>query len=213
MKLMKSLAVSCLLVMAFAIAGFAQTQVTQLPNTCTSGTQYFLSPAGGAYVTLLPGLYNCLPGNVLARFGGGGANVLAVIGADFTNATATPATAIGYPVLASTTYQFNCTLFWQNSGTNAMTLTITTPGSPTNVLAFGQVNYNAAGAQTDAPFSGSPLAFTSTAAGVGSTTYRAQIDGTIENGANNGTLNFQASAATGTTTIKRGSFCEVRSLP
>jgi hypothetical protein len=213
MRVVKSIVLSCLLVMAFAITGFAQTQVTQLPTSCIAGVQYQLSPAGGAYASQVPGLYTCLPGNVLALFGGGGSNTLAVVGADFTNATATAATVISYPVQANLNYQFSCTLFWQNSGTNAMTLTVTTPGSPTNVLAFSQVYSTNTGTNTSGVLTGSPLAFSGAAAGSGATTYKATIEGTLENGSTAGTLAFQASAGTGTTTIKRGSYCSARSLP
>jgi hypothetical protein len=213
MNFLKMLAISCLLVMALAITGSAQIQVTQLPTTCTAGTQYQLSPAGGAYVTALPGIYNCLAGNVLAPFGGGGSNILGILGGDFTNTTATATTFISYPVLANTNYQFSCVLFWQNSGTNAMVLTVTTPGSPTAANAFAQVYSTNTGTNTSGALSGSPLAFTGAAAAAGSTTYKATIEGVLENGATAGALAFQASAATGTTTIKRSSYCSARSLP
>ena len=211
MNRLKPLVALCALMFALADLSVAQTQVTQLPQTCTAGVQYFLSPPAGPYAGLTAGIYNCLPGNVLAQFGGGGANTLLLL-SDFTNTTATPATVFSFPVLANTNYTFACTMFWQNSGTNTETFTLTTPSSPTSVLAFGQVIYNAAGAQNTAPLSGSPLAITSTAAGAGSTTYKASIEGGIQN-VTAGTLAFQISAGTGTSTVKANSFCTARSAP
>ena len=216
MTRLKSTFASVLLVCALAVLAvpaFAQTAVTQLPTTCVAGTLYSYTPPSGPYSSAtLPGTYLCLAGNVIAPFSGGGASQQLLL-TDFSNTTATAATFISYPVLASTNYTFSCDVFWQNSGTNAITFTITTPASPTSILAYGEVNYNAAGARTDAPFSGSPLAFTSTAAGVGATTYRAVITGAIQNGTTAGTLAFQASAGTGTTTLKAGSNCTVKSNP
>jgi hypothetical protein len=213
MKLFKLLVVSCLLVMALAIAGSAQTQVTQLPATCVAGTLYNLSLTGTAYESAPgPGLFVCLAGNTFGIYYGAGSTVQGQIGADFTNLTATPATVLSFPVLASTNYRFACLIFYGNSGTNAVTFTLTTPASPTNVFAESENIYAAAGTQAVAPLSGSPLAIATTAAATG-TNYIEKISGIIENGATTGTLALQASSATGTTTVKRGSFCAVNSLP
>ena len=97
MNRLKSLVALCALMFALADLSVAQTQVTQLPQTCTAGVQYFLSPPAGPYAGLTAGIYNCLPGNVLAQFGGGGANTLLLL-SDFTNTTATPATVFSFPV-------------------------------------------------------------------------------------------------------------------
>lgn len=207
MNRLKSLVTLCALVLALAGIGVAQTQVNQLPTYCIKGAQVQLIPSGGAYMSQAPGIYNCVATNVWALFAQNGANVQAILAADVTNTTATAATYLSYPILALTNYSFSCTVLYTNSSTNAEVFTLTTPASPTNVLAFAQVYTTNTGTSTDGLLSGSPLAFTAAAAGAGSTVYRATIVGTIENGATAGTLAFQISAASGTSTVKRGSFC------
>lgn len=213
MKLIKSLAVSCLLVMAFAITGAAQTVVTQLPTTCTPNTLFNFQPSGTSYEAITPiGLVVCLPGNQYGSYSGAGGTTQGQTGADFTNTTATPATVFTFPMLANTNYRVACYILYGNSGTNAVTFTVTTPASPTNAALESQNIYAAAGTQAIAPLSGSPLAIATTAAATG-TIYVERIEGMVENGATAGNMTVQASSATGTTTVKRASFCSVVSLP
>lgn len=203
---------STLLVLALAIPGAAQTAITQIPTPCTVGTIYSYTPQGGAYVSALPaGNYVCGPGGVFAPYGGSGGNTQIVL-TDLTNATATAATFLSWPILASTSYAFSCEVFWQNSSTTLPTFTITAPTSPTSITAWGQ-DYIAA--TTDGlVFSGSPLAFTPAAGSVtGSTTYWATITGSIQNGTTAGTLAFQFDSSANTMTVKANSSCTVRSNP
>ncbi len=211
MKILKALAVSCLLVMALAITGSAQTAISQIPTPCVNGTIYAYTPQGGAYTSQPAGLYTCI-GNVFMSYGGAGATTQALIGSSFTNATATAATIFTFPVLANTNYRFSCSFFYQNSGTNAVTFTMTTPASPTNVIAEAQNIYTVTGTQTFAALTGSPLAIATTAVATG-TNFLERIEGTIENGSTAGNLNFQGSSATGTTAVARGSFWTVNALP
>jgi hypothetical protein len=213
MNRLKLIVALCSLVFALSVAGVAQTVVTQLPTTCTAGTQYLLYPSGGAYTGLPQGYYNCLPGNVLAMFSGGGANTLGIVGADFvTAATSTPATFLSYPVLANITYQYSCALFYSESGSVAPTFTVTAPASPTNLFGFAQVYSTNTGTNTSGVLSSG--AFSGATVGATSTVYKATIEGILENGATAGTLAFQVSAgSTSNSTIKRGSYCSARSLP
>jgi len=213
MKLMKSIVLSCLLVMAFAITGMAQTVVTQIPTTCTTNTIYQLLPPAGAYAPTVPaGLYVCYGGNTFVSYGGAGGSTQVLL-SNYTNATATASAIQTFPLLASTNYQYSCALFWQNSGTGAgITLTLVTPSSPTSTIAFAQIIYNATGGSNTAPLTGSPLALTSTAAGAGATTYKALLDGTIQN-VTAGNLVFEGSTASGTVTVLNGSYCSVKSVP
>lgn len=217
MKTFRRFAVLALVLMVAPVLASAVNTLTQWPNVCIPGgtnAQFNFAPQSGAYASAIPpGLYNCISSNVAAIFMGGGANRVILL-SDFTNTTATAATVISYPLLAKTNYTFSCTLYWQNDGTNAPTFTLVTPTTPTSTLAFAQVIYNAAGSQVAGVLSGSPLAYTSAqAAGVGATTYKAIIDGGIQNGSTAGSLSFQASAATGTTTVKASSYCTVSSAP
>jgi hypothetical protein len=224
MKKAMPILASCLLVAVLAVTGFAQsvpvlsslTTYNQLPPsqqnpTCSPGTAFVLLPSGGSYIGQGPGLYICPQYNVPLLFGQG-ANTLEVQGADFTNATATAATVLSWPIYPYGVYALTCTLFWQNSGTSGdLVLTVTTPTSPTNSLFYSQIYTNKTGTLNGDVLTGSPLAYTSTTAPTASaTSYRAIVEGTIENGANAGTLAIQASASAGTTTIKRGSYCKLR---
>ena len=227
MKSFKSFFASCLLVAILAVAGFAQssptlsavTVVSQLPTTCTAATgttaaqQTILQGQSGAYTGQGSGLYVCVEANVWQLFGQG-ANTLELQGGDYSNATATAGTitaggtTLSFPLNPNGTYKFSCTLFYTNTGTNAVTFTMITPTSPTNVVAYATNIYAAAGTQTFAPLTSSPLSIATTGATTG-TVYKEDIAGTIENGANAGVLAFQASAATGTTAVKRGSYCSI----
>lgn len=215
---MKTLVRFALLALALAIVpalASAQATLTQFPSVCVPGginSQFLFQPQSGAYASALaPGLYNCIAPNQAALFNGGGASKLLLLSNVTTTTAAT--NVFSYPILASTNYTFTCTIFWQNSSTNAETFTLATPASPTSVFAFGELVYNAAGGSNTAPFTGSPLALSSTAAGAGSTTYKATISGGIQNGSTAGNLAFQISAAAGTATAVAGSYCAVNSAP
>jgi hypothetical protein len=221
---MKNFALLALVALAltFAAPAFAQNSYTQFPTYCTpainggtaaTNSSFYFYPQGGAYASPLPpGLYLCTAPNVAAPFMGGGASKQLLL-ADVATTTAA-ASVFSYPLLANTNYTFSCTLFWQNSSTNADTFTVAAPTSPTAILAYLTSIYTAAGAQVAAPLSGGPpLTGTGGTAGVGSTTYKAIVDGGIQNGANAGNLAFQISATSGTATIKAGSYCTVNSAP
>jgi len=217
MSKLKSIAVCLLLTLAcMALPAAAQTAVTQLPNTCAQGSVYIFTPSGGPYSGLqAPGTYICVGNNILLPFGASG-TTLELTGANFTNATATPATItaggvpLSWPVFANTNYHFSCKLFWQgSSGSTTMQITVATPSSPTNLSGFAQIYTVNSGTNTMGALSSG--AFTSAVAGAGATTYLAQVDGTLENGANPGTLAFQVAAPVGSTTVTivRGSYCNV----
>jgi hypothetical protein len=215
MTKLKTLGVLCLLValsFAFPSSSVAQTIVTQIPTTCTTGTLYLYYPQAGAYSSAPSGQYVCGAGNQFLTYGGSGGNTQVLL-ASYTNATNTASAIFTFPVLASTNYQFSCTFYWQNSGTNANTWTLTTPSSPTNVIAFASLGYNATNSANTAPLTGSPLALTGTAAAAGATTYKATIDGTIQNGTTAGNIVFEGAASSGTLTVLNGSYCSNKSNP
>jgi len=85
---------------------------------------------------------------------------------------------------------------------------VSAPSSPTNLSGVAQITYATAGSSTVAPLSSGT--YTGTAVTNANTTLVARLDGTLENGANPGTLAFQvAEAGGGTITIVRGSYCSV----
>ena len=215
MKTLKALAVSCLLVMALAIAGSAQTAITQIPTTCTAYTIYTYTPQGGAYAANPPaGTYTCLPGNQFVSYSGSGGATQIVLGD--VSATSTAAAFLTFPVLANTNYQFSCNLFWQNGTiSDSATITITTPASPTAITAYGSSITGSTGATLlSAVFTGSPLTFTTAVATAATTTYKANIDGTIQNGTTAGNIVFEISQGNaGTGIVKAGSYCSNKSIP
>lgn len=209
---MKKLFALCLLAalaLVFPVLGSAQIQVVQIPTTCTAYVIYFYTPQGGAYTSLSPGTYVCLPGNVFASYGGTGGATQALL-SNYTNATATASAVVTAPLLANINYKFSCNLFWQNSGANATVFTLVTPASPTSVIAYATTN-TATAVLSSGALSGTPLAYTATA-GAGATTYRMALDGYIQN-VTAGNLVFEGSATTGTVTILAGSSCSVNSNP
>ena len=217
---MKKLVTLSLLALALAIVpvlASAQATLTQYPTVCVPGgtnSQFIFAPQGGAYASALsPGLYNCISPNVAARFGGGNANDLLLL-SDVT-ATSSAVTVFSYPLLASTNYSFECTLFWQDSTTAAVNFSLAAPASPTSILGFLTSIYTAAGALVAVPLSGGPpVAAQSGAAGAGATTYKAVIDGGIQNGTTAGGLAFQVNGVSGSTaTVKAGSHCSAKSAP
>jgi len=216
MNRLQSLVLACLLVAVLAVTGFAQStpNLSALStynsplSVCAVNAQFILQPSGGAYIGSMPGLYICPAVNTPLPFSQG-ANTLEIQGADFANATATATTFLSWPLNPYGVYKFACVVFWEHSSTVAPVFTLTTPTSPTNVLAFAQVYSTNTGTNTAGLLSGSPLAFTGAAAGAGSTVYKATVEGTIENGSTAGTLAFQLSSASGTVTAKRGSYCSL----
>lgn len=201
-----------LLIGGLLMPAAAQVQITQVPTPCTPLVIYQLSAPGGAFSQQIQsGNYLCTASGAFLPYGGGG-GVKQVVPSNVA-ATSTATTFLTYPVLANANYTFSCDVYWQNSGANATTFTLTTPSSPTSVIAFGQAIYAAGGTQNVGVFSGSPLAFSSTSAGAGSTTYKTIVSGTIFNGANAGNVAFQISAATGTATVLAGSTCAMQSNP
>jgi hypothetical protein len=217
MSKLKSIAVCLLLTLAcMALPAAAQTIVTQLPNTCSQGSVYTFVPSGGSYSGVpASGNYICVGDNILLPFGATG-TTLEVTGANFTNATATAATItaggvpLSWPVSANTNYRYSCTIFWQGSSTaTTLKLVVTAPASPTNLFGFAQIYSDNAGTNTAGALSSG--AFTGVAANAATTTYKAVLDGVLENGSTAGALTFQAAAPASSTTITivRGSYCSV----
>lgn len=209
MSKLKSIGLSILLTLAVACfckpEAAAQTSITQVPTTCTNYTVYLYTPPGGSFTgTPLPGLYYCL-GNALLAYG-----KPQILMADV-SATTTATPFITFPVLANTNYTFSCELYWQNSATNADTVTITTPASPTSVTAFA-FSVVATGINGNV-FSGSPLALNTAAAGAGGTTYLDRVSGTIQNGSTAGNVVFEINGASGTGTAKANTSCNLTPTP
>jgi len=217
---MKKLVTLSLLALALAIVpvlASAQATLTQFPTVCVPGgtnSQFIFAPQGGAYASALaPGLYNCIGPNQAALFGGGGASKLLLL--SDVSATTVATTVFTFPILANTNYTFDCSLFWQSSTSTAGdNFSLVTPASPTSVLAYLTSIYTTAGAIVAGVLTGSPLALSGGTAGAGSTTYKAVINGGIQNGTTAGGLSFQVNGVSGNTaTVKAGSYCAANSAP
>jgi hypothetical protein len=133
-----------------------------------------------------------------------------VTGSAYTNATTTFSTVTGltFPVEASTNYTGKCYILWQGSaGTTGPKFQFTGPASPTAVAASATSNVTATTYST-----ASATTFSSSMANAGTittaTNFMAEINFSVINGVNAGTLALQAAAnGTGTLTIQLGSYC------
>lgn len=143
----------------------------------------------------------------------------AFVTANVTNSTTSMAnvTGLSWPLVANRQYYLSCDLIYQAAATGGLQLAFTGPASPT------QVEYCVQEAISTSTFAGdscTAAANTSFATKVGAgvvstanTNLPARFYGTIENGANAGTLQIQfASAAAVATIVERGSACTLTAI-
>jgi hypothetical protein len=138
--------------------------------------------------------------------------------ANVSNSTTTMANATGlsWPIAASHNYYLSCSLIYQSASTSGgLKLAFTGPASPTQVeycLNNGTSATASANSCTAAANTSFGTVVGSTVVGLATTNLPANFFGTIENGANAGTLQLQfASVASVSTTIERGSVCTLTS--
>jgi hypothetical protein len=131
-------------------------------------------------------------------------------GGNFGKTTASLQTWKSIPIYASQILSFHCEGVWQGSTTAAtLGLAVTTPASPTNIQAWTKIDTTATNTSTSGPITATATAFVGGVPNASSTSYPFLLYGTVENGANAGTLAIQAEngAASGTMNIMRGSYC------
>lgn len=138
-----------------------------------------------------------------------------VTGSNYTNATTTPSTITGlsWPLAANQELGFQCVLGVQNSAaTSAIRYNVSGPAGATTVALQFNVHTTSATAEvitTAAAFSAAAQS-TSVVASVITTLHSDFIRGVILNGATAGTVSIQAAgSAASTSTVYRGSYCEV----
>jgi hypothetical protein len=135
-----------------------------------------------------------------------------VTGSAYTNASTTFSTVTGltFPVEASTNYSGTCYLLYRGSATTAgPKFQFTGPASPTAVAisATTQITATTVAYANATTFSSSMASGTITA----SADFQAEIQFSVLNGANAGTLALQSAATgTGTLTIQLGSYCVIQ---
>lgn len=116
---------------------------------------------------------------------------------------------ISFPIAANEVGTLNCEIYFTNGSSGGLTLAVNGPGTPTEVTVASQI----ASAATTVNLSSSQG--TSWAATLGSATSTvttiqlAEMSGGVENGSTAGTLAIQFADVntTGSTVIKRGSWC------
>ena len=120
---------------------------------------------------------------------------------------------MAFTLAASTTYTLHCDILFTVSATSAvgLTLGVTGPGSPAQVTLLRHMNTTATAFRLDSSASaawGAKIGATATT--VTSLSY-AHLTGTIENGTTPGTMTVQYAniGTTGTTVVKRGSWCRL----
>jgi hypothetical protein len=137
--------------------------------------------------------------------------------ADATGSTSNTLATSGmtYSLAASTVYTMQCEMMFTVSATSAVGFTfgVAGPGTPTEVTIH-MLNQTT---QTAMRSEWSQTATWGAKVGATATTFntnpvRAEINGLIENGTTAGTLTIQFAniGTTGTTTLKRGSWCKVQ---
>lgn len=151
-------------------------------------------------------------GSFATPAGGGGSTVLRVAN----NVSSSDAvnwanvTGLTTAVAANTAYSFSCNMTYSTAATTtALQLSINGPASPTNS------RYAVWTMTTATAMHGSSISsydtVTNPGTGGGATTLPVRIEGTLENGANAGTLAIRLRSEVGSSavTIQRGSFCVV----
>ena len=145
-----------------------------------------------------------------------GGSVMQILAADTAGSASNTLVTTGmtFPIAASAKYTLDCDLLFTVSTTSGvgLTLGVNGPGSPTEVSLMRQINTTATAFRVDSSQG------TAWAAKVGATATTvtalslAQFYGSIENGTTAGTLDVQYAniATTGTTVIKRGSWCKLQ---
>lgn len=116
---------------------------------------------------------------------------------------------ISFPIAANQTGTLNCEIYFTNGSGGGLSLALNGPGTPTEVTVAAQI----ASAATTVNLTGSQGTSWAAALGAATSTVTtlqfAELSAGIENGTTAGTLALQFSDVntTGSTVIKRGSWC------
>jgi hypothetical protein len=145
-----------------------------------------------------------------------------ISGADYTNSTTTPSTVFSWTLPATgaaKNYIYTCKIMWESTNTTLVgpVFGVNISAAPTQLTANGVVQSALTGTDTTGYLSntttGSQTLVTSSAAGVTSTNYWADIWGTIEASPTAGATFIinaaSTSATTATLNIRRGSSCQL----
>ncbi len=146
---------------------------------------------------------------------GGGSSMTrltADTGGSATNTLVT--TGMTFSLAASTTYTLDCNILFTVSATSAvgLTLGVNGPGTPTQVTLMRLMNTTATAFRLDSTAGATWAAKIGATATTVTSLSSARLTGTIENGTTAGTLDVQYAniGTTGTTVVKRGSFCRLQ---
>jgi len=119
-----------------------------------------------------------------------------------------------FSIAANTKYTLDCNLFFTSSTTSGvgLTLGVNGPGSPTEVSLMRQINTTATAFRVDSSQGASWAAKIGATATTVTALSLAHLYGLIENGSTAGTLDIQYAniGTTGTTVVKRGSWCKLQ---
>lgn len=123
-------------------------------------------------------------------------------------------TGMTFAIAANTSYTLDCNLIFTVSTTSGvgLTLGVNGPGTPTQVSLTRQINTSATAFRVDSSQTATWAAKVGATATTVTALSRAEFSGLIENGSTAGTLDVQYAniGTTGTTIIKRGSWCKLQ---
>jgi len=146
----------------------------------------------------------------------GGGQSVAYLSADTAGSTTNTLVTTGmtFSIAANTKYTLDCNLFFTSSTTSGvgLTLGVNGPGSPTEVSLMRQINTTATAFRVDSSQGASWAAKIGATATTVTALSLAHLYGLIENGSTAGTLDIQYAniGTTGTTVVKRGSWCKLQ---
>lgn len=146
---------------------------------------------------------------------GGGSSIARLTGDTAGSATNTlVTTGMTFSIAASTTYTLSCDILFTVSATSGVGLTsgVNGPGTPTQVTLMRVINTTATAFRVDSTAGATWAAKVGATATTVTSLSSAKFSGTIENGTTAGTLDIQYAniGTTGTTVVKRGSFCRLQ---
>lgn len=123
-------------------------------------------------------------------------------------------TGMSFPIAANGVYTLDCMILFTVSATSGvgLTLGVNGPGTPAQVTLMRQMNTSTTAQRLDSSTGAAWGAKVGATATTVTSLSRAHFTGLIENGSTAGTLDIQFAniGTTGTTTVKRGSWCKLQ---
>lgn len=193
------------------ITGSSATAANAVSIQETAGQITFEGATSNSFQTRITARDPTADNTVTLPDGTGIVPVIGRVAADVSTTSGTnysDVTGLTFAVAANTSYSISCDLMYSTAATTtALRLAVNGPASPTavNINSFVIASSTAFGSFYATAYD-SDNAFTT---GGGATVYPATLIGTVENGANAGTLavRIKSEVDTSAVTIKRGSFC------